>query len=531
MTSFGIADSMISVVSDLSRPIPAGERYQRLLESIQRHFPCDAVALLRLRDSTLHPLAACGLSDDTLGRAFRVDDHPRLARILLSREPVRFAADSDLPDPYDGLIASLDTALHVHDCMGIALYIDDQPWGVLTLDALVPKAFDQIDPVELRAFIRLAEASIKVAVLIQSLELRVNKEHEVARVLLQDVGRSELMGDSPCIRSLIDELDLVAGSDLSVLIGGETGVGKELVARHLHMRSARVEAPLVYVNCAALPESLMESELFGHTKGAFSGATSARRGKFELADGGTLFLDEIGELPLAMQPKLLRALQTGEMQRLGSDHTHRADVRVIAATNRNLKHEILAGRFRADLYHRLSVYPVTVPPLRERGRDVLLLAGHFLELNRRKLGLGSLRLSRNACAALMAYNWPGNVRELEHLMSRAVLRLSASRKSSVRVLTLDAELLALPSKRGVPGTSEMDSEVVLSVPQYVDNASLREATDRFQVELISRVLHRNACNRTAAARELGVDPGNFNRLLKRLNVNVEAIKQGIATLR
>ncbi|ULG70852.1 nitric oxide reductase transcriptional regulator NorR [Marinobacterium sediminicola] len=518
---------MISVVSDLSRQIPAGTRYQRLLESIHCHFHCDAVALLRLRGTALHPLAAFGLSDDTLGRTFLVEDNPRLARILLSREPIRFEADSELPDPYDGLVDSPDTRLHVHDCMGIALYVEDKPWGILTLDALEPGAFDSIDPMELRAFIRLAEASIKVAGLIQSLELQVRKEHEVARLLSEDVKRSELIGGSPVIKSLIAELDLVAGSDLSVLISGETGVGKELVARHIHVASSRAEAPLVYVNCAALPENLIESELFGHTKGAFSGATGARAGKFELADGGSLFLDEIGELPLGMQPKLLRALQTGEVQRVGSDRYHRADVRIIAATNRNLKQEVVAGRFRADLYHRLSVYPVLVPPLRERGRDVLLLAGHFLELNRRKLGLGSLRLGRSACSALLEYSWPGNVRELEHLISRAVLRLSALRKQSGRVLTLDAELLELPRSADLQGAVRAACPTPVEEPGAKRGQSLKEATDLFQIDLVTAVLRRKSCNRTAAARELGVDPGNFNRLLKRLGINVEEIKKGI----
>ncbi len=527
MTSFSIAESMISVVSDLTRQLTPEIRFQRLLESMYQLFPCDAVAILQLRDSTLVPLAARGLSDDTLGRTFLVEDHPRLARILLSRELVRFEAESELPDPYDGLIDAPNNTLHVHDCMGVALYIDDQPWGVLTLDALTPGVFDKIDPLELRAFTRLAEASIRVAALIRSLQLQVTKEHEVVRLLAADMVRSELVGESPAIHSLISELDVVAGSDLAVLISGETGTGKELVARHLHAASNRADAPMVYVNCAALPESLIESELFGHTKGAFSGASGLRAGKFELADGGTLFLDEIGELPLAMQPKLLRALQAGEVQRLGSDRFHQVDVRIIAATNRDLKREVAEGRFRADLYHRLSVYPVHVPPLRERGRDVLLLAGHFLELNRRKLGLGAIRLAQSAQNALLEYSWPGNVRELEHLISRAVLRLSAARRQPGGVLSLNAPLLALPEDefRG----SESAFSANRAVESRLDRKalSLKDATDRFQQELITNTLRQKGFNRKATASELGVDPGNFNRLLKRLCIDVEALKRDV----
>jgi anaerobic nitric oxide reductase transcription regulator len=186
---------------------------------------------------------------------------------------------------------------------------------------------------------------------------------------------------------------------LSVLITGETGVGKELVAEAIHLQSPRAQKPLISLNCAALPELLVESELFGHVKGAFSGAVNGRSGKFELADGGTIFLDEVGELPLPVQAKLLRVLQSGQLQRVGSDQEHHVDVRIIAATNRDLAEEVRVGRFRADLYHRLSVYPLRVPPLRERGRDVLLLAGFFLEENRARMGLRSLRLNprRKSC--------------------------------------------------------------------------------------------------------------------------------------
>ncbi len=526
MTSFSMAESMISVVSDLSRQITPEARFQRLLESMYQLFPCDAVAILQLRESTLVPLAARGLSEDTLGRTFIVDEHPRLARILLSRELVRFEAESELPDPYDGLIDAPNTTLHVHDCMGVALYIDDQPWGVMTMDALTPGVFDKIDPLELRAFTRLAEASISVATLIRSLQLQVTKEHEVVRQLAADMVRSELIGESTAIQSLLAELDVVAGSELAVLISGETGTGKELVARHLHAASNRAEAPMVYVNCAALPENLIESELFGHTKGAFSGATGTRSGKFELADGGTLFLDEIGELPLAMQPKLLRALQAGEVQRVGSDHFHQVSVRVIAATNRDLKQEVAGGRFRADLYHRVSVYPVHVPPLRERGRDILLLAGHFLELNRRKLGLGALRLAKSARAALLEYSWPGNVRELEHLISRAVLRLSAARRQSGGVLTLNAELLALPEDELSDVKTAPSANTAGESTRYQPAINLRDATDHFQREMITSALRARGFNRKATASDLGVDPGNFNRLLKRLCIDVEAIKRG-----
>ncbi|MFD2435306.1 sigma 54-interacting transcriptional regulator [Modicisalibacter luteus] len=257
--------------------------------------------------------------------------------------------------------------------------------GALTLDALTPGTFDERAQDDLQRFTLLAEAAVRMTRLEQDVcRLRLARS-DTARDI-RERQEDEIIGQSSTIRQLLDELKVVADSELPVLLTGETGVGKELFARHLYQNSQRRRRPLIQVNCAALPESLAESELFGHVKGAFSGAGNARAGRFEAADGGTLFLDEVGELPLSIQAKLLRTLQNGEIQRLGEDEPRHVDVRIIAATNRNLHDSVRAGHFRADLYHRLSVYPVPIPPLRERGSDVLVLAGHFLELNRARLG-------------------------------------------------------------------------------------------------------------------------------------------------
>lgn len=521
MTTPTGTDVFLAILADLSREMPPRERYTRLVDGVRRHFPCDAVALLRLKDQQLRPLAVNGLSDDTLGRRFEVDEHPRLARILMSREPVRFPADSELPDPYDGLVDNLDGDIHVHDCLGVALYLDDTPWGVLTLDAMRPGVFDHLDPAELRTFLRLAEATIKIANLIDSLQARAQREQLIARTMVAEQTRLELIGRSVPMDSLRAEIDRVASSDLTVLITGETGVGKELVARRIHGHSSRHDQPLVYVNCAALPENLVESELFGHARGAFSSAVGDRAGKFELANGGTLFLDEIGELPLDAQPKLLRALQSGEIQRVGSDAYYQLDVRIIAATNRDLKKAVAAGRFRADLYHRLSVYPIEVPPLRERGRDILILAGYFLEQNRRRFGLPGLRLSADAQAALKAYPWPGNVRELEHLISRSVLRVRPPGEDAVnRVLTLHKADLGLPSDTlgETPAMAPTSPAAGSPTPTAAEGLTLREATDRFQADTVRRALSANDGNQAATARALGLDRGNFSRLLKRLGI-------------
>ncbi|NIB39201.1 nitric oxide reductase transcriptional regulator NorR [Pseudomaricurvus alkylphenolicus] len=512
MTTTAFTRAMVEIVADLSRPLTASQRYQRLLQAFKSTFPCDATGLLQLQGQGLTPLAVEGLSDDTLGRCFDVTQHPRLAKILHSREPVRFATDCDLPDPYDGLVEDAPGTLPVHDCMGAALYIDEQPWGVITLDAMEPGTFDRIDPLELRAFIHVAEASVKVAGQIEQLESRIQQEHQITRAVLSDQQQS-MVGNSASLRQLQQEIETVAQSDLSVLVCGETGVGKELVARQIHHLSARNEAPLIYVNCAALPENLVESEMFGHVKGAFSGAHQARAGKFELADGGTLFLDEVGEIPLVLQAKLLRALQSGEIQRVGSDRYLQVDVRIVAATNRDLQQEVSAGRFRADLYHRLSVYPIDVPPLRQRGKDVLLLAGHFMEANRRRLGLQSVRLDQAAKKALQAYGWPGNIRELEHSINRALLK--ARRDNHGRITTIGCQHLDITPAETAPIVILQDSE--RDNPSTVE-VDLKSATDDFQRRIINQTLERHDGNQAQAARALGVDRSNFYRLLKRLGL-------------
>jgi len=231
----------------------------------------------------------------------------------------------------------------------------------------------------------------------------------------------EIIGQDEGLKHVLFKVEQVASTDTTVLILGETGTGKELIARAIHHSSPRKDRPLVKVNCAALPAHLIESELFGHEKGAFTGATTKQIGRFELADGASIFLDEIGELPLELQSKLLMVLQDGEFGRLGSPRTIRVDVRVIAATNRDLETEVHAGRFRQDLYYRLNVYPLSVPPLRERPDDIPLLVQVFVQKFSKKLGKPIARIPQKAMSALQHYAWPGNVRELENVIERAVI--------------------------------------------------------------------------------------------------------------
>ncbi len=266
----------------------------------------------------------------------------------------------------------------------------------------------------------------------------------------------DLVGQSAALRQIVSQIDLVAPTEASVLILGETGTGKELVAHEIHRRSKRQDKALVRVNCASIPKELYESEFFGHAKGAFTGAIKERAGRFEAAERGTLFLDEIGEVPLDLQGKLLRALQEKRYERVGEDRTRFADVRIVAATNRDLKKEVAAGRFREDLYYRLNVFPIRVVPLRERKEDVALLAQHFIKLSAKELACPQPRLTRAGMLQLQAYDWPGNIRELRNLIERAVI-LARGGPLEFDLQTGNAPLpTALPIKPAEPAGSERE---------------------------------------------------------------------------
>lgn len=421
--SFSV-DELARIAIDLQSDIGHTDRFSRLITTLRQILGCDASALLRYEAHQFVPLAIDGLAQDVLGRRFALEGHPRLEAIARAGDVVRFPADSDLPDPYDGLIPGHES-LKVHACVGLPLFAGQTLIGALTLDGMDADRFDSFSDEELRLIAALVAGALNNALLIARLEAQNVLPAQAVNYPLPE--RQEIIGLSGPMLQLKKEIDIVAASDLNVLISGETGTGKELVAKAVHQGSPRAANPLVYLNCAALPESVAESELFGHVKGAFTGAISNRSGKFEMADNGTLFLDEIGELSLALQAKLLRVLQYGDIQRVGDDRSLRVDVRVLAATNRDLRQEVVEGRFRADLYHRLSVFPLSVPPLRERESDVVLLAGYFCEQCRLRMGLARVILAEAARNRLQQWSWPGNVRELEHAIHRAVVLARAPR--------------------------------------------------------------------------------------------------------
>ena len=511
------------LLADLVADLPVAVRLQRLVGSLRAHFACGAVALLKLEEEHLRPVAVDGLVSDALGRRFAVKDHPRLAAILQRRGVTCFHHDNPLPDPYDGLIADrAGEPMAVHDCMGMALDVEGERWGVITLDTLEVGAFNAQARDDLAQLAGAIEAAVRVTRLeaeIRSLRLSGGTLPTGAPAARED---SEILGQSDAITHLLHELQVVADSELPVLLLGETGVGKELFAHRIHRLSRRAGKPLIHVNCAALPESLAESELFGHARGAFSGAVSDRPGRFEAAEGGTLFLDEVGELPLSIQAKLLRTLQNGEVQRLGADRPHRVNVRVIAATNRSLRDHVHDGSFRADLYHRLSVYPIPIPPLRERGNDVLLLAGRFLELNRARLGLRSLRLSVAAEDALRRYRWPGNVRELELVVSRAALKAVSRGADRKAIVTLEPDMLDLDAVEMSTSTGSVAHDETSGMLAASRPASMQEIVESSQRHAIRQALVQHQNNWAAAARQLELDASNLHKLARRLGIKKHA---------
>lgn len=517
--------TLSAIANDLTAVMSAEDRYQRLLDALRRAIPYDAATLLRVEDDKLTPIAAKGLTPDAMGRVYLRGEHPRLELICKSDAPILFPADSPIPDPFDGMLVSDPEALqHIHACLGCPLYVNGNLVGVLTADSVTVGAFDHLPKQYLQTIGSMAGAQMQVADLLKALEDKAERQGQIASDLMQDVALQrgwEILGKSPVIEKLRREIELVAPSDYTILVLGETGVGKELVTRAIHRHSNRRDKAMLYLNCAALPDSLAESELFGHVKGSFTGASNDRAGKFELADGGTLFLDEIGELSLEIQAKILRVIQEGEIQRIGAEKMMHADVRLLAATNRNLEAEIEAGRFRADLYHRLNVYPIQVPALRERKEDIAILAGFFVGQAKKRLGLGEIRISDAALQLLSRYNWPGNVRELENILSRAVLKASQPSLGEEYLRILPEHLAGdLGSALYVQPSPAYETPAPL--PQ---NLSFREEVKSFQIRLIQSTLDRNQGNWAAAARELDMHRSNLHNLATRLGMRKKSILQ------
>jgi len=342
---------------------------------------------------------------------------------------------------------------------------------------------------------------------IQNLKEQLEQERDYLREEINvTVNFGEIIGESQALQRTLAQIEAVAQTPVSVLILGESGVGKEMIARAIHIKSDRAEKPLVKVNCASIPKDLFESEFFGHVRGAFTGAHQDRVGRLQLADGGTLFLDEVGEIPMSQQGKLLRALQEGEFERVGDEKTSKVNVRVVAATNRDLMTEIEAGRFREDLYYRLSVFPVEVPPLRERIDDVALLAVHFLQQICRELGREIPRITQQQVSILKQQKWPGNIRELKNVIERAVISSTGER------LRLDLAVQNLSAD----GDSQAEPPVTGST-EFVTIAEFKEL-EKANITAALRHANGKVWGVEGAADLLGIKPSTLAYQMKMLGI-------------
>jgi transcriptional regulator with GAF, ATPase, and Fis domain len=371
--------------------------------------------------------------------------------------------------------------------------------GMLSRHPFEPQAFELLE-----IFANQVAMAIKSAYVIAEIE-RYRDRLQVENAYLQDEirverGFEEIVGESPSLRAVLRKVKQVAGVETTVLLTGETGTGKELIARAIHGMSPRKDRAMIKVNCGAIPQGVVESELFGHEKGAFTGALQRRIGRFELADKGTLFMDEVGELPLDTQVKLLRVLQEQEFERVGRTRPMKVDVRLVAATNRDLEREVGEGRFRSDLFYRLNVFPIRIPPLRERASDIPLLVHHCLQQLQRKLGKPLKSVSQSSMEQLQRYSWPGNVRELQNVMERACV---LARGPMVEL----GDTLSVAAERGIPGAMLADAPI-----------TTLDENERMHIRRALAAANGRIHGARGAAAMLGINPSTLRSRMQKLNI-------------
>ncbi len=456
---------------------------EALLDGAIEATGADKGFVVMLRETQTEVRAARNLRQENLPDAVRQLSDSILAKVIESRRPliVHNAVD-------DTLFRSAASVMNLKLCsvMCAPLLSGGELLGLIYLgNDRVTHLFDPKALDILSVFAAQASMILKNTMVMETLR-HGNAELEKK---LKEQRFGEIIGSCDSMLKVFTKVQKVAPTDVSVLITGETGTGKELIAREIHNRSSRAQGPFVVINCGAIPENLMESELFGHVRGAFTGAVATRQGKFQAAHGGTLFLDEIGELPLALQVKLLRALQERVVTKVGDSKPERVDIRVIAATHRNLEEEIRKNAFREDLYYRLNVVNILLPPLRDRGDDVIVLARFLLQKYAAEMGSAIKGFTPNALIAVRKYDWPGNVRQLENRIKKALVLCDKS----------------------LVGPEDLD----LNPENLTTIVALDKAKEDFQRRYILEVLERNNGNRTKTARDLGVDPRTIFRYLEK----------------
>jgi len=431
---------------------------------------------------------------------------------LYSEGPPLVVARTDLSDS----IAANWDATGIRSAVHIPLVVAGEPYGTVLLlsrEAHLGKEFigrtRWISNTIAHALARKRAEDARAAAFAELAALKVSAEQE-RDYLREQMRIPGVVVESPALRRVVASIDAVARAHATVLLRGETGVGKEVFARMIHERSTRAEGPLVRVNCASIPLSLFESEFFGHVRGSFTGAHRDRVGRFELANGGTLFLDEIGEVPLELQAKLLRVLQEGELERVGDDRTRKVDVRVVAATNRDLEEAVEEGRFRSDLYYRLAVFPIEIPPLRERPEDIVPLARHFVSQYAKRTARAEPELTREDAAILSAYAWPGNVRELANVIERAMIFSADGR------LGVELAMPAPPSGTRTARANTRDEVRTLEQLRELERDNLVRALDAVGGQIAGR---------GGAAERLGVSPSTLRDRMRAFGISAPTTKK------
>jgi hydrogenase-4 transcriptional activator len=440
-------------------------------------------------------------------RRFPLDVGRKVGRIGVTGEPLLLV---DI-DPAAQWLREPEWALRegVSNFAGQPLVFRGETLGVLAIFSR--DRLTSADMSALRTFADHAAASLANARAFEEIA-RLKNQLELENEYLRDeiatvLGGGEIVGRSQVLHNTLQQVELVATTEAAVLIQGETGTGKELIARRIHQQSGRSQQPLITVNCASIPHELFESEFFGHVKGSFTGAIKDRCGRFELADKGTLFLDEVGEIPLELQSKLLRTLQEGSFERIGDERSRQTDVRLIAATNRNLEKECEAGRFRQDLYYRLGVFPIAVPSLRERSEDIPLLADKFLESACKRLGYPPLALKQKHVNQLQAYHWPGNIRELQNVIERAAI----VSQGNVLQFDLPAPAAAAAVSRS---TDRAEDEPSPAVKTYVD---LKDLERNMIIEAL-KAANGKVTGKGGAAERLGANPSTLTSRMASMGI-------------
>ena len=460
-----------------------GELLDALMDAVVEITNADKGFLVLLEGDTVDVKVARNVNKENIADAVTQLSDSIVAKVIRTRKPV-IVSDAMRDDEFAAAKSVMQ--LKVSSVICVPLLDRGRLIGLIYVgNDSIRDLFQQDTLRVLTVFASQASLIVANALLLNELRIDNRRLHE----RLEQYRFGEIVGTSPPMQQVFRKVEKISATDISVLITGETGTGKELIAREVHNRSPRAGKPFITINCGAIPENLLESELFGHVKGAFTGAVANKQGKFQAADGGTLFLDEIGEMPIELQVKLLRAIQEKIVYRVGDTRPETVDIRILAATNRELEKEIAAGRFREDLYYRLNVVNVELPPLRARGEDVLVIARYLLSRYSREYDAKVKGLSPNAAVAIRKHNWPGNIRELENRIKKAIVLCEST--------------VIGPDDLGLTGDV---------LPQIL---TLSDAKDKFQREYINEVLALNNGNRTKTARDLGVDPRTVFRHLEK----------------